>query len=101
MPAEKAFVVVQIVVEDQDGYDRYGAAGHQEIFDKFSATLVGVDDDVEVVEGEWPFTRTVIIEFPSKTLARAWYESDEYQAVVGLRRNSATSNLVIVSGYPG
>ena len=101
MPEEKAFVVVQIVVKDQDGYYRYGTAGHQEIFDKFSAKVVGVDDDVEVVEGDWPFTRTVIIEFPSKKLARSWYESDDYQAVVGLRHNSATSNLVIVSGYPG
>ena len=101
MPEEKAFVVVQIVVKDQDGYYRYATAGHQEIFDMFSAKVVGVDDDVEVVEGDWPFTRTVIIEFPSKKLARAWYESDEYQAVVGLRHNSATSNLVIVSGYPG
>jgi uncharacterized protein (DUF1330 family) len=43
----------------------------------------------------------VIIEFPSKQLARAWYDSDEYQAVVGLRHDSTTSNLVIVSGYPG
>jgi len=101
MPEEKAYVVVQIVVNDQDGYYQYGTAGHQEIFDKFSAKLVGVDDEVEVVEGDWPFTRTVVIEFPSKTLARAWYHSDEYQAVVGLRHNSATSNLVIVSGYPG
>jgi uncharacterized protein (DUF1330 family) len=101
MPEEKAFVVVQIVVDDQDGYYRYGTAGHQEIFDKFGAKLVGVDDDVEVVEGDWPFTRTVVIEFPSKKLARAWYDSDEYQAVVGLRHSSATSNLVIVSGYPG
>ena len=100
MPEEKAFVVVQIVVEDQDGYYGYGTAGHQEIFDKFNAKVVGVDDDVEV-EGDWPFTRTVMIEFPSKKLALAWYESDEYQAVVGLRHNSATSNLVIVSGYPG
>ena len=56
---------------------------------------------MEIVEGNWPFTRTVLIEFPSKELARAWYESDEYQAVVGLRHGSATSNLVIASGYPG
>jgi uncharacterized protein (DUF1330 family) len=56
---------------------------------------------VEIVEGNWPFTRTVLIEFPSKELARVWYESDEYQAVVGLRHRSATSNLVIASGYPG
>ena len=101
MPEVKAFVIVQIVINDPDGYRQYGLADHLEIFDKFSAKLVGVDEQVEAVEGIWPFTRTVIIEFPSKQLARAWYDSDEYQAVVGLRHDSTTSNLVIVSGYPG
>ncbi|MGD1109697.1 MAG: DUF1330 domain-containing protein [Mycobacterium sp.] len=101
MPEAKAFVIVQISIHDRVGYEQYGLAGHQEIFDKFSAKLLAVDEDVQVVEGSWPFTRTVILEFPSKELALAWYSSDEYQAVVGLRHGSATSNLVIVSGYPG
>jgi uncharacterized protein (DUF1330 family) len=97
----KAFVLVQIDVHDWDGYRQYGSAAHLEIFDKFGGRLVGADDAVEVVEGSWPFTRTVVIEFPTKVLARAWYESDEYQAVVGLRHASATSNLVIVDGFAG
>jgi uncharacterized protein (DUF1330 family) len=101
MPEAKAFVIAQIAINDRNGYHSYETAGHQEIFDKFSAKLVGVDEQVEAVEGSWPFTRTVIIEFPSRQLARAWYDSDEYQAVVGLRHDSTTSNLVIVSGYPG
>ena len=101
MPDEKAFVVVQIAIDDRDKYHQYERAAHQEYFDKFGGTVVGIDEEVEVVEGSWPFTRTVLIEFPSKKVARAWYESDEYQAVVGLRHGSATSNLVIVSGYPG
>ena len=101
MPEAKAFVVVQIAIDDRDGYHGYETAGHQEIFDKFSAKVVGLDGEVETVEGSWPFTRTVIIEFPNKGLARAWYDSDEYQAVVGLRHGSATSNLVVVAGYPG
>jgi uncharacterized protein (DUF1330 family) len=101
MPEVKAFVIVQIEVRDSEGYGQYGLANHLEIFDKFSGKLVAADDDVQVVEGSWPFTRTVVVEFPSKELARAWYESDEYQAVVGLRHRSATSNLVIASGYPG
>jgi uncharacterized protein (DUF1330 family) len=101
MPEVKAFVIVQIAINDRDSYHSYETAGHQEIFDKFGAKVVGVDEQVEAVEGSWPFTRTVIIEFPSKELARAWYDSDEYQAVVGLRHGSTTSNLVIVSGYPG
>ena len=101
MSEAKTFVIVQIEIEDRDRYHQYETAGHLEIFDKFSGKLVGVDENVEIVEGSWPFTRTVLIEFPSKELARAWYESGEYQAVVGLRHSSATSNLVIVSGFPG
>jgi uncharacterized protein (DUF1330 family) len=101
VPEAKAFVVVQIAINDRDGYHQYETAGHLEIFERFSGKLVGLDEDAEIVEGSWPCTRTVLIEFPSKQLARAWYESDEYQAVVGLRHGSATSNLVIVSGYPG
>ncbi len=101
MPDEKAFVVVQIAIDDRDKYHEYETAGHQEIFDKFGGKVVGIDEGVDIVEGSWPFTRTVLIEFPSTTAARAWYESEEYQAVVGLRHDSATSNLVIVAGYPG
>ena len=101
MSEVSAFVIVQIVINDRDGYQRYATAGHQEIFDKFGAKVVGLDENVEIVEGSWPFTRTVVIEFPTKELAKAWYESDEYQAVAGLRHSSTTSNLVVVSGYPG
>jgi uncharacterized protein (DUF1330 family) len=101
MPEVKAFVIVQIAINDRDGYHQYEIAGHQEIFDEFNGKVVGLDEDVEIVEGSWPCTRTVLIEFPNKELARAWYDSDEYQAVVGLRHGSTTSNLVIVSGYPG
>jgi uncharacterized protein (DUF1330 family) len=101
MPEEKAFVVVQIAIDNRDKYHQYETASHLEIFDKFGGKVVGIDEDVDIVEGSWPFTRTVLIEFPSKQRARAWYESEEYQAVVGLRHDSATSNLVIAAGYPG
>jgi uncharacterized protein (DUF1330 family) len=100
MPEAKAFVIVQLVINNRDAYHQYELGGHQEIFDQFSGKPIGVDENVEIIEGSWPFTRTVLIEFPSKELARAWYESDEYQAVVGLRHGSATSNLVIVAGLP-
>ena len=101
MSEVRAFVIVQIAINDRDGYHQYEIAGHQEIFDKFGARVVALDEDTETIEGTWPFTRTVIIEFPNKELARKWYDSAEYQAVAGLRHASATSNLVIVSGYPG
>lgn len=100
MPEVKAFIIFQVAINDRDGYGQYETAGQQEILNKFSGKLIGIEDAVDAVEGSWPFNRTVILEFPNKQLAQAWYASDEYQAVVGIRHGSAESNVVIVSGIP-
>jgi uncharacterized protein (DUF1330 family) len=38
----------------------------------------------------------VIVEFASREAARAWYESPEYQAVVG-KRLAATQGFAVIS----
>jgi uncharacterized protein (DUF1330 family) len=53
---------------------------------------------LSVLEGQWPTERLVIIEFPSRAAAEAWYRSPEYQKIIDLRRNSTTGNLIIVDG---
>ena len=40
----------------------------------------------------------VVIEFESVEQAKKWYNSPEYQAVIGQRFNSADSALIIVDG---
>ncbi|NKB98945.1 MAG: DUF1330 domain-containing protein [Pseudomonadales bacterium] len=47
-----------------------------EIFSKHKRRILSVDEEPAVLEGEWPYTRTVLIEFPM-----AWYGSDEYWAM--------------------
>ena len=54
--------------------------------------------ELEVLEGEWPTTRMVVIEFPDLAAARGWYESDEYAPLKALRRQASDTNLVIVEG---
>ncbi len=54
--------------------------------------------ELEVLEGEWPTTRIVVIEFPDMAAARGWYESDEYAPLKALRRQASDTNLVIVEG---
>ena len=47
-----------------------------------------------------PGAQTVVIEYPSKEAARAAYESEEYQAVVGIRLSAiANGRAVIVDGF--
>jgi uncharacterized protein (DUF1330 family) len=100
MSEAKAFALAQVTINDENGYQQYATAGHLEIFGKFSGKIVAVDEDAEVIEGSWPFNRIVLVEFPSKELARAWYDSDEYQAIVGLRHSNATSTVAIFGGLP-
>ncbi len=54
------------------------------------------DVAAEAVEGEAPGPQTVIIKFESTEAAKAWYNSDEYQAVVG-KRLAATEGYAVIS----
>jgi uncharacterized protein (DUF1330 family) len=60
--------------------------------------IIVVGPPADVLEGEWHGDRTVIIEFPSVEAARDWYNSPEYQAVIGQRLAAAESNAVILGG---
>lgn len=52
----------------------------------------------ELLEGEWATRRIVLIEFPDRDAARAWWTSEEYEAIKPLRRGASTTNIVLVDG---
>ena len=52
----------------------------------------------ETLEGDWSPVRLVIMEFPDLESARAWYESDEYQALRELRQSASDTEIVMVEG---
>jgi len=52
----------------------------------------------EVLEGDWEAVRLVVMEFPDAAAARAWWESDEYEAIKPLRRGASTTDIVLVDG---
>ena len=57
-----------------------------------------VDQQPQVLEGNWHGNQTVILEFESVEAARAWYDSDVYQEAKLLRQAAADTNAVIVVG---
>jgi uncharacterized protein (DUF1330 family) len=62
--------------------------------------VVAFDEQPEVVEGTIEHRRIVILEFPSMTAFRAWYDSPEYQEILPLRLNSTRGTLMVVKGSP-
>jgi uncharacterized protein (DUF1330 family) len=53
----------------------------------------------EVIEGAWPGS-IVLMEFPSRGAARAWYNSADYQAILPLRVRNAISDMVWIDALP-
>ena len=94
----KGYVIFTESIRDLAGYQAYGQKARPTIVQSGGRVIV-VHDDPEVLEGQWHGSRTVILEFDSVQAARDWYESPEYQAVVGERHASAEANAVIVGGY--
>ena len=53
---------------------------------------------VDVVEGRWSPRRVVVLEFPTKRQAHAWWNSSEYADAKALRQSCAYTEMVIVDG---
>jgi uncharacterized protein (DUF1330 family) len=49
-----------------------------------------------VLEGEWPYGRTVLIRFPSEQEARRWFDSEEYTKLKQHRLNASEGNIILV-----
>ena len=56
-------------------------------------------EQTEVIEGQPPETRTVLIEFEDRAAFRAWYDSAEYQEVVGLHHEPAPGTMIVADGF--
>ncbi len=94
----KGYVIFTESIRDRAGMDAYGDKAVPSMIQNGGAILV-VDEAPDVLEGAWPATRTVVLEFESADAARAWYESADYQAAIPVRKAAADANVVIVSGF--
>ena len=92
-----AYVIVEVDVKDPDGYAAYGELA-QESVARHGGRFVVRGGEFEVIEGEWA-PRIVMLEFESLDAVRQWYHSDDYQACLPGRLNSANSRMIAVEGY--
>ena len=92
-----AYVVAKLTITDRDTYASYGN-GFMAAFTPFGGKLLSVDEAPEVIEGEWRCTRTVLLEFPSKAVMKAWYASPAYQDIVRHRFAASTADIVLLEG---
>ena len=91
------YLVALINIENRDEYAKY-ESGFMEIFSRYKGELVAVDEKPATLEGEWPYTRTVLIRFPDEDEAKRWYNSDAYQALARHRLRASRGNIALIKG---
>ena len=94
-----AYILLLIDITDSVKYDEYGKAFDFESFtEDYGGKFIAISDEPEVIEGEWS-GRLVILEFPDREKARAWYDSPRYRDVRKIRWASSTTNMALFPGF--
>ena len=93
-----AYVIGQVTIHDSVEFKKY-LSGFMPLFTRFSGRVLVSSEDAEIIEGQWPRTRTIVFEFPTKDHAKNWYNSEEYQMLAKHRFKAATANIVFVNGF--
>jgi uncharacterized protein (DUF1330 family) len=91
------YFVAQISIEDQDEYEKY-LDKVDEIFSRYKGEYLAVDESPTLLEGEWNYTKSVLIKFNSKQDFEEWYFSDEYQKILKHRLNAARCDTILIEG---
>ena len=92
-----AYIIAQINITNPEKYQEYaklaGPAGA-----KYGGRFLVRGGAKTTLEGDIPYQRIVINEFPDVGTAKKFYNSVEYQAAREKRLGAADYNMVIVEG---
>ena len=92
-----AYIIAQINVTNPDKYQEYARLAGPAT-QKYGGKFLVRGGEKTVLEGEVPFSRIVVTEFPDVAAAKRFYSSVEYQAAREKRLGAADFNMMVVEG---
>ena len=92
-----AYVLAEIEITNPEGYKEYTSQVPATIA-KYGGRFVVRGGKAQVLEGDWPERRRVLIEFPSVEAARKWFDSPEYEKPKAMRQANSKGRLLLLEG---
>ena len=92
-----AYVIAQMEITDPQAFEHYRAEVPATL-GGFGGRFIVRGGESETLEGDWWPKRLVIIEFPDRETAKAWWSSQAYAAPKALRQRSARTELIVIDG---
>jgi uncharacterized protein (DUF1330 family) len=93
----KAYIIVDVDIKDPVRYEDYKKLTPGSIV-PFEGKFIVRGTPTETLEGDWKPGRLVVIEFPSKERAKAWWSSEGYAPAKKLRQSIAHTQMILVEG---
>jgi Uncharacterized conserved protein len=91
------YFIAQIRIKNEIEYQKY-LDNAEDIFRKYKGEYLSVDNNPQIVEGCWNYTRTVLIRFNNKNDFDEWYNSKDYQDILKHRLKAADCDTILVKG---
>lgn len=93
-----AYILALVEVTDAEAYKAYSDRTPGVIAQYGGRFLVRGGGERRILEGAWPESRTVIIEFPDRAAAERFYDSRDYQDILPLRQAASRGRLCLLDG---
>ncbi len=92
-----AFILVDITVKCPEAYREY-LEKVPPLVAKHGGRYLVRGGEHQILEGDWVPSRLVIVEFPNREAALAFYRDPDYQPVKAIRTRTTDSRMIIVEG---
>lgn len=91
------YFVANIRIKDIKEYQKYLDKVNK-VCEMYDIEYLAVDESPQILEGNWKYTKSVLIKFRSKEDFDRWYFSKEYQEILKYRLSSAQCDTILVKG---
>lgn len=91
------YFIANIKINDESEYKKY-VEKSGEVFSKYNGEYLAVDSNPEILEGEWRYSRCVIIRFEIADDFNKWYNSPEYKEILKYRLSSSQCDTILAKG---
>ena len=92
------YLLANVRVNDAERYKDY-VANVPALIAKHGGKYRVRGGDFEVLEGRWSPDRLVVLEFPDREAALAFYNDPDYEPFRSLRQSVTDSSVVLVDGF--
>ena len=95
---QEYYLLVDVDIHNIDEYKKY-LNKVKPMVEKFGGKYLIKGGKIDAKETDlWKPTRIVLVQFPNKTSALNWYNSEEYRPLKNLRLFNAASNILFIEG---